>query len=126
MEIQTNAAHTTAEIFNQYSSELNDFGFTRTHVPLALLRYEGEQLLSRSQAKRLLARVDQFKEVFLDFKGVTSIGQAFADEIFRVFKIHHPNVEIVRVNTNDEVERMIHRVESEAREQHEEKTSSIQ
>lgn len=51
---------------SEYSAELHDYGFTKTHVPLELAKHEGEQLVSRSQARRLLARVDQFKEVWLD------------------------------------------------------------
>ena len=98
------------EVFDEYASEHADWGFTKTHVVLSLLRYEGEKLLSRSQAKRLLSRVDQFKEVVLDFNDIAYIGQAFADEIFRVFQSGHPEVCIDRVNTTDEIEKMIARV----------------
>jgi hypothetical protein len=38
-----------------------------------------------ASAKRVLGRGDRFDEVLLDFKGVSSIGPAFADEIIRVF-----------------------------------------
>jgi len=38
-----------------------------------------EQLISRSQAKRLVARFDRFKTVTLDFEGIDEIGQAFAE-----------------------------------------------
>lgn len=44
---------------------------------------------SRSQAKRLLARVDKFKKVIFDFDDVEPIGQAFADEVFCVFAKQH-------------------------------------
>ena len=54
-------------------------------VPVDLARYGDDNLVSRSQARRLLARVDRFRTVVLDFKGVDAIGQAFADEVFRVF-----------------------------------------
>jgi hypothetical protein len=50
-----------------------------------LAKYGNDQLISRSQAKRLLARIELFKIVLFDFSGVETIGQAFADEIFRVF-----------------------------------------
>lgn len=66
-------------------------------------------LVSRSQAKRLLARVDRFKTVLLDFSGIESVGQAFADEIFRVFRKQHPEVAILPCNANEAVERMINR-----------------
>jgi hypothetical protein len=49
------------------------------------MQYEGESLMSRSQARRLMNRFDRFSEVVLDFTGVNFIGQGFADEIFRVF-----------------------------------------
>ena len=38
------------------------------------------------------------------------IGQAFADEIFRVFKNKYPNIKIELINTNDAVKFMIERV----------------
>ena len=113
MRIGLRATQTASEIMSRYASELHDYGFTRTHVSLELARYEGEQLVSRSQAKRLLLRVDQFKEVWLDFKGISTIGQAFADETFRVFQREHPNLKIVSINANDEVKNMIMRAKGE-------------
>lgn len=110
MVIQTRSKRTAKEVFDRYAVEPEDYGFTRTHVPVALARYRDENLVSRSQAKRLLARFDRFKEVFLDFAGVQLIGQAFADEIFRVFHNRHPNIHLVWVNANREVERTIRRV----------------
>ena len=43
-----------------------------------------DNLVSRSQAQKLLARVDRFKVIVLDFDGIHAVGQAFADEAFRV------------------------------------------
>lgn len=48
----------------------------------------------------------------MDFKGVTRIGQAFSDEIFRVFTNKYPDVHLVTVNTSADVENMIKRVQS--------------
>ena len=84
------------KVFDRYASGEDDYSFNRTHVPVELARYEGEKLVSRSQAKRLLARFDRFKEVFLDFRGVKSIGQAFADEVFRVFGNENPDIKMIR------------------------------
>ncbi len=109
MEINPNTTKTTLEIFDKYAGEANDYGFTRTHVPVNLSLYEGETLVSRSQAKRLLSRVDRFTEVWLDFKDVKSIGPAFADEIFRVFAKAHPNIRLRWENANPMVEKMIGR-----------------
>lgn len=107
MTIATNARQTMQEVFDKYVSEFDEGGFSATHVPLKLAKYEGEQLVSRSQAKRLLVRVDKFKEVLLDFQGITIIGQAFADEIFRVFQREHPSIRILCINANADIEKMI-------------------
>jgi hypothetical protein len=50
-----------------------------------------------------------FKKVLFDFSDVPTIGQAFADEIFRVFAMNHPHIELVPIHTNSEVKRMIDR-----------------
>ena len=62
-----------------------EYTFDRTIVPLRMAQHEGEKLVSRSQAKRIAHRFERFKRVELDFTGVETIGQAFADEMFRVF-----------------------------------------
>ena len=113
MVISRKSPRVASSVFEEYAAELSDYGFTKTHVPLVLARYEGEQLVSRSQAKRLLARVDQFKEVLLDFKDIKTIGQAFADEVFRVFAREHPNIQIVAIYANPEVQMMIERAKNE-------------
>ena len=54
-----------------------------------------------------MARVDQFKTVVLDFRGVDTNGQAFADEIFRVYARNHPNLEIIPIGTTPQLQQMI-------------------
>ncbi len=108
MKLKNNTARTEKEIFDSFTSD-DDYGFTKTMVPVELAQYGNEKLISRSQAKRLLARFDRFKTVVLDFMGVESIGQAFADEVFRVFPQEHPSVAIVPTNANPSVQRMITR-----------------
>ncbi len=112
MELSSNAERTVQEVFNNFSPSSSDYGFTKTHVPIQLARYEGEQLVSRSQARRLLARVERFEEVLLDFQGVITIGQSFADEIYRVYQHEHPAIRILWVNTEPDVEKMILRVKA--------------
>jgi len=108
MEIDLDSSRDIAEIFREFSSgEAGNYEFSRTHVPLKLARYGDEDLISRSQAKRVLARFDRFKEVLLDFADVDFIGQAFADEIFRVFANNNPEIKLVHVNTRKEVKKMI-------------------
>jgi anti-sigma regulatory factor (Ser/Thr protein kinase) len=110
MKIKLNSPRTTKEIFDYYSDD--DFGFTKTHIPVFLAQYGEENLISRSQAKRLLIRFDRFKEIVLDFQDVESIGQAFADEIFRVFQNEHPNINLHSINTNEQVLNMIKRAQN--------------
>jgi len=114
MKLRNNTARTAQEIFDRFSDD--DYGFTKTVVPVRLAQYGNEQLISRSQAKRLLIRIERFKTVLFDFKDVESIGQAFADEVFRVFAIQHPNMEILPIHANDAVMQMIRRVESSTKE----------
>ena len=113
MSIQLATKRTLKDVFDKFSSG-EDYGFTKTHLPISLAKYEGEKLVSRSQAKRLLARVEKFKEVVLDFKGVDSIGQAFADEIFRVFAGEHTDITFYPINASDEIMEMIKRAKSQA------------
>lgn len=105
MRIATDAPQTSKEAFDKYLDD--DYRFARTHVPLILAKYEGENLVSRSQARRLLTRVERFSEVMLDFKGISEIGQAFADEIFRVWAREHPAVRILSMNMSSDVEKMM-------------------
>ncbi|MHB8138398.1 MAG: STAS-like domain-containing protein [Smithellaceae bacterium] len=107
LKLKNNTARTTKEIYDSYFD--NDYGFTRTVVPVRLAQYGNEKLISRSQAKRLLERIDRFKTVLLDFTEVESIGQAFADEVFRVFVNVHPNIEIIPIRANNDVSQMINR-----------------
>ena len=68
--------------------------------------------MTRSQARRLLSRVDRLKLVMLDFDDVDAIGQAFADEIFRVFPARHPEVSVVEIKASTPVKKMISRARS--------------
>ena len=98
---------TPDDVFRRYAAEEDDYGFTKTVVPVRLARERSEQLVSRSQAKRLLVRVDRFATVILDFSGVDMIGRAFADEIFRVFARANPRILLIPINANAEIVRMI-------------------
>ena len=107
MLIGVYSKRTTRKVFEEYTSRDGSYSFDRTHVPVALAKYGDDNLISRSQAKRLLARFDRFKEVLLDFRGVNMIGQAFADEIFRVFKKANPQIQLAWIHANKEVLKMI-------------------
>lgn len=112
MEIARDSQTRLGRIFDEYSSGPEEYRFDRTVVPVRMALYEGERLLSRSQAKRILNRVDRFRYVVLDFEGVDSVGQAFADEVFRVFARSHPEMTITAVNETAQIGQMISRARS--------------
>ena len=53
-------------------------GFIKTHIPVKEACISGEPG-ARSQARRICNRMDEFKEVILDFEKIEFIGQGFAD-----------------------------------------------
>ncbi|MCP4267203.1 MAG: DUF4325 domain-containing protein [Candidatus Brocadiaceae bacterium] len=109
MKIALDSPITLGSVFDAFTgTEDEDFAFNTTVVPVKLVLYEGEKLVSRSQAKRILNRVEKFSTVLLDFAGVNSIGQAFADEVFRVFARRNPQISIQPMHTTDNINRMIH------------------
>jgi len=95
------------KIVKQYAPEEFDYRFERTRVIVKLFQKE---YVSRSEARRLLVGLDKFKEIILDFKGVKSIGQGFADEIFRVFKKQHSDIVIKAENLNSIIALIINHV----------------
>jgi len=111
MKLNNHTARKTKDIFDEYSIK-DDYSFSKTVVPVQLAQYENDYLVSRSQAKRILNRLEKFKVVIFDFESVESIGQAFADEIFRVFANQHPEMELLAINTTPEVGQMIRRAKA--------------
>lgn len=107
MELESDSTRTTQQVVEQFASEENDYGFTKTVVPVRMAREGSEKLVSRSQAKRLMSRLERFNTVLLDFEQVDTIGRAFADEIFRVFVQAHPNVIVLPINANAEVLKIV-------------------
>lgn len=110
--VDLDTTRTPVEVFEQYADQDMIPTFHKTCIPVRFMNVEGGNLVSRSQAKRLLARVDRFKTVILDFEGVEMIGQAFADEIFRVFKAEHKDVILSPKNMNPTVQAMVRHIES--------------
>lgn len=108
MSIAINSPRNLRAVFDEFTgNEDEDYAFNKTVVPVKLALYEGERLVSRSQAKRILNRVDKFKTVLLDFNGVGLIGQAFADEIFRVFARRNQQITLIPLHMEKEVEKMV-------------------
>lgn len=104
-EARPDKEETLESVFAAYT---DDYEFTRTRAVVKLLEY-GARLISRSEARRLCARLEQFRSVILDFQGVQGVGQGFVDEVFRVFARAHPEVELVPVHMNEAVRFMVER-----------------
>lgn len=94
------------KIFDEYTDGFLEFSKTKVRVKLYKL---GTEYISRSQARRVLVGLEKFKTVILDFSSVETVGQAFADEIFRVWRSKHPKIRIFAQNANENIDFMIKR-----------------
>lgn len=104
VEIRRDSRRRLEEVFAEFAPEEYDFQFQKTKVFVKLLRRD---YVSRSEARRLLTNLEKFSEIVLDFRDVQSVGQGFADEVFRVFARRHPTITITTENTTPAVEAMI-------------------
>jgi hypothetical protein len=91
-------------VFDAYSGTNYAFSRTRTHIKLFEI---GTDFVSRSEAKRLVSGLEKFEEVIVDFTGVSTIGQGFADEVFRVWAKAHPETRLTPANMNAVVSAMV-------------------
>lgn len=108
MLVKRDSTRDIQTVFDEYAAP-DEFQFDKTIIPVRLAQYGNEKLISRSQAKRLLARIDKFHHVIFDFDQVSVIGQAFADEIFRVYANNHPGIALLPINMTTNVEKMVKR-----------------
>ena len=106
-EISRRSRRRIEAVFEEYAPASLDYRFEKTRVLVRMFRPE---YMSRSEARRMLARLDKFKDVELDFSRVKSLGQAFADEVFRVYAAAHPGVTIRALNVSPALEPMIRHV----------------
>lgn len=104
------------ELFKQYTklTKDSDYGFDKTKIQVKLYTI-GDVHISRSQARRVLSGLEKFKIIVFDFDEVPVAGQAFADEIFRVFHNKHPDITLEEVNMNEGVKFMVERAKNEAK-----------
>lgn len=106
MELSNSSNKILKEVFDMFADV--DGSFNKTNIPIKNIFSEFP--VSRSQAKRLCNRFEEFEIVELDFTGISEIGQGFAHEIFVVFQNNHENVSIVPQNASEDVMRMINHV----------------
>lgn len=105
-EVSKESNRELSNIFRKYTD--SDLAFSKTEIKIKLYKL-GISYVSRSEAKRVVQNLNRFKSVVFDFAKVDTVGQAFADEIFRVFSNEHPNIAIRHINANKNVEFMIQR-----------------
>lgn len=104
------------DIFYKYTnlSDDSDYGFDKTEIRIRLYSTSGVNI-SRSQARRVLLELDKFKIIVMDYDRVPTIGQAFADEVYRVFQSKHPGIKIENENMNKAVSFMVNRAKIETK-----------
>ena len=91
----------------------HDFEFDTTKTVVKLFEY-GVRFVSRPEAKRLLQGLERFRHVIIDFAGVEAVGQGFADEVFRVWALAHPQVDLRPENMAPPVAFMVGRTRRHA------------
>ncbi len=111
MKIALDSARKMQEVYAQYQHDDSDGipKFDKTHILVQLSKLGDERYISRSQARRICLGLEKFKHVVLDFKDISTVGQGFVDEVYRVFQSKHPQIKITDTHANDDVRFMVER-----------------
>ncbi len=96
------------DVFLRYTSDASQPAFDKSEVKVKVFALRGGYV-SRSEARRMLAGLEKFRSMVLDFDRVPVIGQAFADEVFRVFRRLHPGTTVIPINMSETVQFMVDR-----------------
>ncbi|MBO9689315.1 MAG: DUF4325 domain-containing protein [Mitsuaria chitosanitabida] len=107
MAIALESSRTLDQVLEQWSVDGSGIAFDQTRILLNLVVGPGQMLDSRAQARRVAARLPQFKRAEVDFSGVDDVGHAFADELFRVFARAHEEVELVPLNMTPRIAALV-------------------
>ena len=104
-----------SEVFKKYTNLAGEsgYGFDKTEIRVKLYAIGGVHI-SRSQARRVLSGLEKFKIIIFDFDKVPTVGQAFADEVFRVFHHKYPQIKLEAENMDEGVKFMVERAQNEA------------
>ena len=107
MRLSQNSTKNLGDLFDIYAPV--EEGFIKTEIKMKNF-CEHRYPVSRSQARRIVERLNLFQEFTLDFEDISNAGQAFCHEVFVVFQNKYPNIKINYINANDAVGGMITRV----------------
>jgi len=118
-KLKTDSEQHLSDVFKKYTNvnDESDYGFDKTEVRVKLYTVAGVHI-SRSQARRVLSGLNKFKAILFDFDKVPVVGQAFADEIYRVFHQKYPAIKLQEINMNEGVKFMVERAKNEAQRYH--------
>ena len=111
MTINLDSKRRLQDVFSEFVEENSDGipKFNKTDIIVRLSKIGDEHYISRSQARRIILGLEKFKYVVLDFGDISTVGQGFVDEVFRVFKTKYSRTKIEYKNANDNVKFMIER-----------------
>ncbi|MBU4298956.1 DUF4325 domain-containing protein [Patescibacteria group bacterium] len=104
--ISLRAKTNLGEVFKKYAG--GAFAFAKTEVNVRLYKLDTD-FISRSQARRIMSGLDKFRTITLDFKNVNTVGQAFGDEVFRVWQGRHLGIKLAYKNANENIIFMLKR-----------------
>jgi biotin operon repressor len=105
LEISTNSSITCNEIFSKLFAEEKSV----VRIPVNLARTNGELLISRNQAHKLVHNIEFTKEVEFDFTGIDVIGPAFAHELVWISREKNKSIDIDWINAADTVNLLMSR-----------------
>ena len=103
MELSNFTNKRMSDVFDRFSTV--EQGVIKTIIPLKNAFVSAP--VSRSQAKRVCARLERFREVVLDFSDISWAGQGFMHEIFVVFAKRNPDIKITPVNMSEDIQNML-------------------
>ena len=107
--VEKKSERSMEEVFRRHTDD--NFQFVRNRpffVEPYVLKARGT-MISRSEAKRFIAGAEDASSIIIDFARVGTIGQGFADEIFRIWARNHPEVELQIRNANAFIQMMVAR-----------------
>ncbi|OIO18756.1 MAG: hypothetical protein AUJ23_03060 [Candidatus Magasanikbacteria bacterium CG1_02_32_51] len=111
--ISLDTKKTIKDLFDKYTDTASEtYTFNTSEVIVKLFQF-GDNMISRSQAKRVIEGMEKFENITLDFKDVHTVGQGFADEIFRVWQSQYPNIKIDYRHANENITFMLKRAKGE-------------
>lgn len=108
MALANDSTRELSEVMAEYIDP--EEGFVHTEIPMARI-FGGGFPVSRSEARRLLDLLADFRSAELDFRGVAELGPDFAHELFAVIARQHPELELRVINANERVAAAIRRAE---------------